>query len=152
MGVLQETKLTDGIHAHQGEGYSVWVTEAESRHRGVIVVFWREDVGWQVEGIVNFGPNMVRLFLTSWSGRWYVVGAYVPPNYAPAVHHIKQALEVAPKGMEVIMLGDTNIRMRELWEDREDKITSEMAGSGLGNMKDHFMPRWRYRGTGSWMY
>ena len=34
MGILQETKLTDGIHARQGEGYSVWVTEAESRQRG----------------------------------------------------------------------------------------------------------------------
>ena len=26
VGVLQETKLTDGIHAQQGEGYAVWET------------------------------------------------------------------------------------------------------------------------------
>ena len=26
VGVLQETNLTDGIHAHQGEGYAVWET------------------------------------------------------------------------------------------------------------------------------
>ena len=36
VGVLQEKKLTDRIHARQGEGYSVWATEAESRHRGGI--------------------------------------------------------------------------------------------------------------------
>ena len=38
--------MTDGIHARQEVGYSVWVTEVESRHRGGISVVWREDAGW----------------------------------------------------------------------------------------------------------
>ena len=36
MGVLQETKLKDGIHARQGSEYAVWETDAESRHWGGI--------------------------------------------------------------------------------------------------------------------
>ena len=36
---------------------------------------------------------------------------YVPSHDAPAVHHINQALEVAPKGMELILLGDINVRL-----------------------------------------
>ena len=90
----------DGIHARQGAGFSpVWTTVAESRHRGGISVVWREDAGWQVEGIINFGPNVASFLLTLGSRRWYVARAYVPPNDAPAVHHAEQALEAAPKGM-----------------------------------------------------
>ena len=51
MGILQETKLTDGIHARQGEGYSVWVTEAESRQRGE---YWYSGSRTRVAGGGNF--------------------------------------------------------------------------------------------------
>ena len=71
-----------------------------------------------MEGIVNFGPNVTSFLLKSGSHRWYVVGAYVPPNDAPAVHRIKKAFEDAPKGMKVILLGYLKVRLRELWDDR----------------------------------
>ena len=84
----------------------------EIRHRGGIEVVWREDTGCQVEGIVNFGPNVASLFLTSGSKIWYIVGEYVTSHNVPAVRRIEQALEVALKGMEVILLVDINVRMR----------------------------------------
>ena len=31
-------------------------------------------MGWQVEGTVNFCPNVVSFMLTSGAIRWYVVG------------------------------------------------------------------------------
>ena len=34
VGILQEIKLTDSIHARQGEGYSVWDMEEVIRYRG----------------------------------------------------------------------------------------------------------------------
>ena len=49
-----------------------------------------------MEGIVNFGPNVESS------------GAYVPPNDAPYVHHMEQALEAASKVMEEILIGDLN--------------------------------------------
>ena len=56
------------------------------------MVVCREDVGWQAEGIFNLSPNMASFFLTPGLQRWYVIGAYVPPNDAPVVHLIEQAL------------------------------------------------------------
>ena len=63
VGVLQEKNITKGIHTSYGAGHVVWEMEAESRHWGVVVVVWREEAGWQVEGIVNFGPNMAIFLL-----------------------------------------------------------------------------------------
>ena len=34
IGVLQETKLTQGIHKRHGAGHDVWEIEAEIWHRG----------------------------------------------------------------------------------------------------------------------
>ena len=111
MGVLQETKLTDRIHERQGERYSVWATEAERSQWG--------DIGSleggrrvAVEGIVNFTPNVESFLLNSGSRRWYVVREYMPPHDAPDVYRIEQALEVAPRRMEVILLGNSNVRLR----------------------------------------
>ena len=76
VSVLQERNLTNGIHARQGAGYAVWEIEAGSRHQGVIALVWREDSGLQVDGIVNFGPNMASFFMTSGYLIWYVVRDY----------------------------------------------------------------------------
>ena len=65
VGVLQETNITKGIHTCYGAGYSVRETQAESRHMGGAEVVWIEKVGWQVEGIANYGPNVVSFLLTS---------------------------------------------------------------------------------------
>ena len=40
--VLQETKLTDGVHVRQGAGCAIWATEADSSHQGGIEVVRRK--------------------------------------------------------------------------------------------------------------
>ena len=50
------------------------------------MVVLREEAGLQVEGIINFVPNLVTFLLKSGLQRWYVVGAYMPLNDAPAVY------------------------------------------------------------------
>ena len=76
------------------------------------MVVWRKDVGWKVDGIINFGPNIENFLLMLRSRRWYVVGTYVPPHDAPDVRRIEQVLEGALKGMEAIMLVDINGSLR----------------------------------------
>ena len=49
-------------------------------------------------------------------------------------------------------MGDINVRLREPREIREDELVSALVDSRLGEMTDHFTPRRRYRGTGSWMW
>ena len=56
----------------------------------------------------SFGPNVVSLLLTSRSGQWYVVGAYVPPNDVPGGRRV-----VAPKGLEMILMGDLNAQLSD---------------------------------------
>ena len=65
-----------------------------------------------MEGVINFGPNVAILLLTSGSRRLYVIGAYMPPHEAPSFHCVDQALELAPKEMELILLGDLRISLR----------------------------------------
>ena len=48
VGLLQEMKLTNGIHARQGAGCAIWATEAEIRHQGGIEVVRRKESRWQV--------------------------------------------------------------------------------------------------------
>ena len=67
-------------------------TEADSRNQGGIVIVWREEEVWEVEGVRSFGPNVVSFTVTLVQKNWYVVGAYVPPNNLQAIHQIKYAL------------------------------------------------------------
>ena len=123
-----------------------------SRHQGGVSVVWRGHAGWQVEEIVSFGRNVASFLLTSGLRRWYIVGAYVPPNETPAIRCIKQVLEEAPKGMEVILLGDPIVRLREPRDAREEELATALADSGMGNVTAYFMPRQRYRGMGDWTW
>ena len=48
LGVFQETKCTDDIYIRASAGYRVVATDALSRHRGRIAVFYREGAGFVV--------------------------------------------------------------------------------------------------------
>ena len=99
IGVLQETKITRGIHTRRSSGNTVWVTEAEGQHRGGIAIVWRDAELWGVDGVWNFGPNMVSFISTSGRKRWYSVGAYVPPNDLPTINWTRKSLYCGPKGV-----------------------------------------------------
>ena len=72
------------------------------------------------------------------------------PRYdVPDVHRIEQALKVAPKEMEFVLLGDLNLSLREPWENRGEELVLALAGSRLGNMTANFTPRRRYQRKGS---
>ena len=49
-------------------------------------------------------------------------------------------------------MGDINVRPREPQDNREDKLSLALAGSGLVDVTDHFAPRWQYQGTESWTW
>ena len=105
-----------------------------------------------MEGIINFGPNVASFLLASGSRRQYVVGAYVPPNDAPSIHHIEHVLGVYMNGMEVTLLEDLNESLMELRYVREEDLVTALAEKGLVNMTYYFMTRRRYRGAGSWIW
>ena len=82
--------------------------EAESRHFGEVVVVRGEEAGRQVQGMVNFGPNVVSFLEILGVRGCYVVRTYVTPNNMPAVHQMNQALSKNTKGIVNIFMGDLN--------------------------------------------
>ena len=60
MGILQETKITDRVYTCASAGYRVVATDAPSRHRGGIAMFYREGAGFAVEEVQKYGPNVLR--------------------------------------------------------------------------------------------
>ena len=59
LGILQETKLKDGIYTHGSAGYSVIATDAPSRHRGGVALFYRSEPHFVVEAVEKFGLNVL---------------------------------------------------------------------------------------------
>ena len=48
LGVLQETKCTDGVYTRASAGYRVVATDVPSRHRGGIALFYKEGADFAV--------------------------------------------------------------------------------------------------------
>ena len=43
LGILQKTKLMDGIYTRGSSGYSVIATDAPSQHRGGVTLFYHSE-------------------------------------------------------------------------------------------------------------
>ena len=80
LGILQETKLTDGIYTRGSAGYSVIATDAPSQHCGGVALFYRSEPHFVVEAVEKFGPNVLGFQLATGARRWYIVGAYIAPK------------------------------------------------------------------------
>ena len=74
LGVFQETKFTEGIYTRESAGYRVVATDAPSRHRGGVAVFYRPSPLFAVEAVRQFGPNVVSFQLATGARRWYIIG------------------------------------------------------------------------------
>ena len=51
LGILQETKLTDGIYTRGSVSYSVIAMDAPSRHCGGVALFYRSEPHFVVEAV-----------------------------------------------------------------------------------------------------
>ena len=65
------------------------------------------------------------------------------PNDVPAVQCVDQALISAPKGMEMILMGELNARLEYPRDKREEYLVTALVEKGLLNMTNHFMSRRR---------
>ena len=74
LGILQETKLTDGIYTRRSAGYSVVATDAPIQHRGGVAIFYHSEPHFAVEAVEKFGPNVIGFHIATGARRWYIVG------------------------------------------------------------------------------
>ena len=96
--------------------------------------------------MVNFGPNVVTVLVTLLERRDYVVRAYGTLNDVPELHQVKQGLAVAPKGAEIILMGDFNRRLQEPGYKREEEVVMALKNHDMEDMTCHFTPWQQYRG------
>ena len=80
LGILQETKLSNGIYTHGSAGYSVVATDAPSRHRGGVEIIHWPAAHFAVEAVRKYGPNVIGFQLVMGAQRWYIMGCYLTPN------------------------------------------------------------------------
>ena len=59
LGILKETKVTDGIYTCRSAGYSVVATDATSQNRGGVAIFHRPAPHFAVEAVQKFGQNVI---------------------------------------------------------------------------------------------
>ena len=80
LGILQEKKCTEGIYTRESAGYCVVATDAPSRNRVGVAVFYRPSPLFAVEAVREFGPNVVSFQLATGERRWYIIGCYLAPD------------------------------------------------------------------------
>ena len=96
LGIFQETKCTEGIYTRASAGYSVVATDAPSRNRGKVAVFYRPSPHFLVEAVRQFGPNVVGFQMELGARRWYIIGCYLTTDDTLTIESIVAAL----KGIE----------------------------------------------------
>ena len=75
LGVLQETKVTDGVHTHASADYRVLTTDAPTRHIREVVVFYQDDAyHFQVKAMQHHRPNVMSFQVASGGRCWFIVG------------------------------------------------------------------------------
>jgi exonuclease III len=114
IGILTETKLTNGIHTRQLSGYQVYATLARSHSQGGVALFFRDSPQWQVESIRLFGPNVISCQLVTGQCRIPVVGAYIPPADESTLEFIRQAMDSLLQRCKPLLLGDLNVNVADL--------------------------------------
>ena len=133
------------IHKRFSLGYKVWATEVETQHWGGITVFWREEVGWEVERARSFGTIVVYFTVMLGNKYWYVVGAYVPPNDPSEVHHITYAVTWCPAGVGKMLVGNLNACLKHPRNQREEYLVTVIEIHILSYQAWNFTPRQRYQ-------
>ena len=117
LGVLQETKCTDGVYTCASSEYRVVTTDALSQHRGRVALFYRDGADFAVEEVRAYGPNAIIFKVVTGRRRWYIIGCYIAPNDARTIKWVVTALGYQPRGTALIVAGDFNTDLGEMASD-----------------------------------
>ena len=147
MGVIQETTCNDVIYTRESAGYRVVATDAPSRHRGGVALFYRPSSLFVVEEVREYGPNVISFEVATGGRQWYIIGCYLAPDDARTIERVVTAPGDQPRGTALVVAGDFNT---DLWETASDgrgkEIVAALTEAGFEDMTAHFLPRKRLWG------
>ena len=152
LGILQETKVTDGIYTRGSAEYSGIATDAPSRHLGGVAIFYRSAPHFVVEAVEKFGPNVIGFQLATGAWRWYKVEVYLAPEDTTTMERVSKAIRSKQRGAELLVAGDFNVNLAAPEGNRRaEDIATALATEGLEDLVRHFLPRetkwFQYRRT-----
>ena len=144
LGIFQETKCTDEIYTRESAGYRVIATDAPSRHRGGMALFYMPSTLFEVEAIREYRPNVLSFEVATGARRWYIIGCYLAPDDAQTIERVVTALGYQPRGTALLVVEDLNTDLEATENDRRgSEIVAAMTEAGVENMTVHFLPRKR---------
>ena len=144
LGVLQETKCTDGVYTRASARYRVVSTDAPSRHRSGIALFYKDGADFAAEEVRPYGPNVISFEVVTGRRRWYIIGCYLAPDDSRTIEQVVTALGDQPRGTALIVAGDLNTDLGDMACDgRGTEIAAAITEAGLEDMTAHFLPRKR---------
>ena len=129
LALLQETKLTGGIHTRFSSGYTIVASDAPSAHQGGIALCSRESLAYELEETKIWSPNVIAFRLITGGAKFYVVGCYIPPSDLVALDHVRDAWRQCPKGFTPLLLGDLNINLESPRDERDEVIAEQCDDS-----------------------
>ncbi len=76
-------------------------------------------------------PNVITFMLVLGGKHYYAVGCYIPPTNLTILTHVKAAWTECPKGYIPILLGDLNIKLASMWNEK-DELIAKHVGDVIG--------------------
>ena len=144
LGVFQETKCTNSVYTRASAEYHVVATDAPSRHRGGIALFYREGADFAVEEVRPYGPNVISFKVVTGQRRCNIIGCYIASDDARTIDRVVTVLGDQPRGTALIVAGGLNTDLGEMASNgRGTEIATAITEAGLEEMTAHFLPRKR---------
>ncbi len=123
MAVLTETKFVSNQHPKMAAEYTIMSSKVASCTKGGVALAWREnDLSFEVESVMFYGPNTLTFQLKMGEEQIYVVGTYIPPNCTRRVEDICRATKACPEGCKLLIMGDLNSSIGFPCNEREEVI------------------------------
>jgi hypothetical protein len=121
MAVLTETKFVSNQHPKMAAEYTIMSSKVASCTKGGVALAWREnDLSFEVESVMFYGPNTLTFQLKMGEEQIYVVGTYIPSNCRKGVEDICRAAKACPAECKLLVMGDLNINVEfpcNKWEE-----------------------------------
>ena len=132
LGIFQETKCTDGIYTRESAGYHVVATDAPSRHRGRMALFYRPSPLFAVEAVREYEPNVMSFEVATGARRWYIIRCYLAPDDTKTIERVVTTLGDRPKVTALVVVGDLNTDLEDSESDRRGTvIVAAMTVAGV---------------------
>ena len=105
LGILQETKITNGVYTRGSAGYKFIATDVTIRHHGGVALFYRLTPHFVVEAVERCGPNVIMFQVATGERRRHIVGEYIAPEDEVTMETVINAIGRKPPGAELMVAG-----------------------------------------------